>query len=182
MNPVRISLVGSLAFGALIVTTPAAADVPPIDLCFEVGTRCDSAGPEGNNPGVCVMSRCSRALPPGMGGAGAGGDGGTIVYDCFRCMRAGAGGAGEGGAGGAPEGGTTGTQGIAGAGGVSEEGAAGAQPAGGASGEPGGGVGGTASKGEGEGCDCGLVPRGSEQSAGLWLLIGLAALASARRR
>jgi len=85
--------------GALTLSVPAWADIPPDDVCLAatVGESCNNAElPSGSTgPGVCQQSMCTRPSP----------DGG-ITYKCYRCVasdggtggqRSAAGGAGAGG-------------------------------------------------------------------------------------
>jgi len=90
-----------LALAAFSYETSSFADVPPIDSCtptMSAGTPCTNAGPNGNQPGTCTASKCTKTLPDGDGGFT------TMQYDCMLCTT---GSAGAGGSGGAGTGGST---------------------------------------------------------------------------
>lgn len=88
----------SWLLGTLLLAAPAFADIPPLDACdaAKIGKPCDNAGNQGDQPGTCQKSTCTRATP-----------GGALTYDCFRCQSD----PGMAGAGGAPD---TGGAGVGG--------------------------------------------------------------------
>jgi hypothetical protein len=74
--------VGLAAF-ALVFALPltALADVPPGDVCGQVGAACQQARPDFKTPGICRKATCSRMnLSTGK----------EYTYDCLRCEPTGA--------------------------------------------------------------------------------------------
>jgi hypothetical protein len=98
--------------GALTLSVPAWADIPPEDVCSasNVGEDCSNAlvpTTQGTGPGVCQPAMCTRATPDG-----------PMTYSCYRCMPAddGGGGGQANEAGGAEAGVNAGSSSSAGAG------------------------------------------------------------------
>lgn len=67
-----------MILGALTLSAPARADIPPDDQCSAsmVGKSCSNARSDGNafQLGVCNEARCTRATPDG-----------SMTYTCYRC-------------------------------------------------------------------------------------------------
>jgi hypothetical protein len=86
MNKLR-SFLGCLVLSAgVFATVPAFADIPPRDSCRGVGTECNTAGPNADEPGTCERSECSRQTPDGV-----------MTYECERCVVRSSGGGGAAG-------------------------------------------------------------------------------------
>jgi MYXO-CTERM domain-containing protein len=80
----------ALAF-AVSLAGPARADVPPPDACSGgVGTSCNNAGANADEPGVCANGMCSHASE----------DGGVVMEACVLCEPTDAGAGGSAGTGG----------------------------------------------------------------------------------
>ena len=117
-------------FGALTLSVPAWADIPPEDVCSasNVGEACSNAlvpmnQGTGTGAGVCQPAMCTRATPDG-----------PMTYSCYRCMPADDGGGGHANDAGGAEtgGGASNTSGSA-AGGTPSSDSAGASAGGGSS-------------------------------------------------
>ena len=118
--------------GALSVSVPARADVPPDNECFaaDVGEPCSNAIINGfQAQGVCRETTCSRATPEG-----------PMTFDCTLCL-----GPNQGNGGRSNEGGTGGSAGEPSGGGGSAGG--GASPGGSPSSNAGSGTAGSATAG-----------------------------------
>jgi MYXO-CTERM domain-containing protein len=72
--------VSGFALALALLATPALADVAPIDACMaaDVGNACDSAGPNGNQAGICKQDMCTRTTPDGQ-----------MTYECYVCKATG---------------------------------------------------------------------------------------------
>lgn len=67
-------------FVLFLVAPTALADVPPPDVCGEVGVACQRAAPDFKTPGICTKSTCSkRNLSTGK----------DYTYECLRCVASG---------------------------------------------------------------------------------------------
>jgi len=64
-----LRVLGAIATMAMVGWSgPALADVPPPDACQDVGSvgqMCNNAGPNNDQPGVCVASTCEHPTPDG---------------------------------------------------------------------------------------------------------------------
>lgn len=65
----------------LLLTVPAAADIPPPNQCDKVGDPCETAGNDYHSKGVCMKQSCSKTLPGPNGPE-------TRTYDCNLCQLA----------------------------------------------------------------------------------------------
>jgi MYXO-CTERM domain-containing protein len=66
-----------LGLVVFLVSLPALGDVPPGDVCGEVGVACQHALPDFKSPGICTKTTCSRRnLSTGK----------DYDYECLKCV------------------------------------------------------------------------------------------------
>lgn len=160
--------------GALTLSAPAWADIPPEDVCLasNVGEVCNNASlpmarGESNGPGVCREAMCTRSTPNG-----------PVTYQCYRCVAS-----DDGGGGRANEAGASNTSGSA-AGGATDHGSGGAT-AGGSGNAVGSSSAGAANSKSGSddgGCSLSQAPRGGGPLGAALIALGLTFAGIRRRR
>jgi hypothetical protein len=69
-----------LGLVVFLVSLPALGDVPPGDVCGQVGAKCQQALPDFKSPGICTKTTCSRRnLSTGK----------DYDYECLKCVPTG---------------------------------------------------------------------------------------------